>query len=252
VGKRGIIPMSSIQDDRGYNQGYKPSRSLDVRNQRRCCYILDRMELNAETKILEIGCGTGELSHMMAQKTDCKILGIDICAPFIEQARKNFNLSNLEFKTLDFNDADNLRKITAEYKFDYVIGNGILHHLYYNLDESLSNIHSLLKKGGGIIFLEPNFYNPYCLLIFNIKLFRKLARLEPDEMTFTGKIITRKLEKAFFSDIKVEYRDFLVPGTPEFLIKPVITIGGMIEKIPVLNMTAQSIYIFARKERLSD
>jgi 2-polyprenyl-3-methyl-5-hydroxy-6-metoxy-1,4-benzoquinol methylase len=240
--------MSSIQDDRGYNQGYRPSKSLDVRNQRRCRYILDRMEPSAGAKILEIGCGTGELSYMMAEKSGCKVMGIDICAPFIEQARKNFNLPNLEFQILDFNDAGNLKDVTAECKFDYVVGNGILHHLYYSLDESLDNIYSLLKKGGKIIFLEPNFYNPYCLLIFNIGLFRKLARLEPDEMTFTKKAITRKLEEAFFSDIEVEYRDFLVPGTPDFLIEPVVSIGGVIEKIPVLNMTAQSIYISARKQ----
>ncbi len=239
--------MSSIQDDRGYNQGYRPSKSLEVRNQRRCSYILSGMDLNAESKVLEIGCGTGELSHMMAQNTDCKILGIDICIPFIEQARKNFSLPNLEFKTLDFNDADNLKKIMEKYKFDYIVGNGILHHLYYNLDESLSNIHSLLNKDGKIIFLEPNFYNPYCLLIFNIKLFRRLARLEPGEKTFTRKAITRKLKKASFSDINAEYRDYLVPGIPDFLIKPVVLIGDIIEKIPVLNMTAQSIYISARK-----
>lgn len=214
--------------------------------------MLAKMALTANSTILEIGCGTGELSYMMAQKTDAKILGVDICVPFIEQARENFKLPNLGFKMFDFNNADNLREVTAEYKFDYVVGNGILHHLYYNLDEALFKIHSLLKEGGKIIFLEPNFYNPYCLLIFKVKLFRKLARLEPDEMTFTKKAITRKLCKTFFSDISVEYRDFLVPGTPEFLIKPVILIGDMIEKIPILNMMAQSIYISAKKEKSSD
>jgi 2-polyprenyl-3-methyl-5-hydroxy-6-metoxy-1,4-benzoquinol methylase len=205
------------------------------------------MELEAEKKILEIGCGTGELAYMMAQKTGSKILGVDICVPFIEQAGKNYNLPNLEFQILDFNDKDSLRKLTAEYKFDYVVGNGILHHLYYNMDEALGNIHSLLNTGGKIVFLEPNFYNPYCLLIFKIKLFRKLARLDPCETTFTKTFITRKLKNAAFTDIKVEYRDFLVPGTPEALIKPVILIGNIVEKIPVLKMIAQSIYISARK-----
>ncbi len=243
--------MASIQDDRGYNQGYKPSKSLEVRDKRRCGYILSKMELNPEKKILEIGCGTGELAYMMAQQTNCKILGMDICVRFIEQARKNFNLPNLEFKVLDFNDADNLKKVTEEHRFDYIVGNGILHHLYYNMGEALSNINSLLKTGGKIIFLEPNFYNPYCLLIFKIKFFRKLARLEPGETTFTKRAITKKLEKALFSDIEVEYRDFLVPGTPDFLIEPVVLIGDMIEKIPVLNMLAQSIYISARKKELA-
>ena len=82
-------------------------------------------------------------------------------------------------------------------------------------------------------------------------MFRKLARLEPGEKTFTRKVITRKLKEASFSDINVEYRDFLVPGTPYFLIKPVVLIGDIIEKIPGLNMTAQSIYISARKPGLS-
>lgn len=214
---------------------------------RRCGYILSRMESGTEKKILEIGCGTGELAYMMAEKTDSKILGVDICVPFIEQARKNYSLPNLEFQILDFNDKDSLKKLTGEYKFDYVVGNGILHHLYYNMDEALGNIHSLLKTGGKIVFLEPNFYNPYCLLIFKIKPFRKLARLEPGETTFTKTFITGKLKKASFTDIKVEYRDFLVPGTPEALIKPVILLGDMVEKLPVLNMLAQSIYISARK-----
>ena len=239
--------MASIQDDRGYNQGYKPSKSLEIRDQRRCGYILSRMELETEKKILEIGCGTGELAYMMARKADSKILGVDICTPFIEQARKNYSLSNLEFKILDFNDKDSLKKLTAAYKFDYVVGNGILHHLYHNMDEALGNIHSLLKTGGKIVFLEPNFYNPYCLLIFKIKLFRRLARLEPGETTFTKRAIIKKLKKALFSDIEVKYRDFLVPGTPEAIIKPVVLIGDMVEKIPGLKMMAQSIYISARK-----
>lgn len=237
----------AIQDNRGYNQKYKLSRALELREQRRCGYILNKMEPDPEKKILEIGCGTGELAYMMAQKTNCKILGVDICVPFIEQARKNFSLPNLEFKVLDFNDADNLKKATEEQRFDYVVGNGILHHLYYNMDEALANINSLLKTGGKIIFLEPNFYNPYCLIIFKIKFFRKLAKLEPGETTFTKRAITKKLKKALFSDIEVEYRDFLVPGTPDFLIKPVVMVGDMIERIPALNMLAQSIYISARK-----
>ena len=239
--------LMAIQDNRGYNQKYKPSKALELREQRRCGYILNKMEPGTDKKILEIGCGTGELAHMIAQKTDCKILGVDICVPFIEQARRNFSRSNLEFEVLDFNDADNLKKVTAECKFDYVVGNGILHHFYYNLDEVLGNIHSLLKNGGEIIFLEPNFYNPYCLLIFKIKLFRKLARLEPGESTFTKNTIAGKLKNASFADITVEYRDFLVPGTPGFLIKPVVLLGGIIEKVPGLNMMAQSIYISARK-----
>jgi len=83
--------MASIQDDRGYNQGFKPSKAMDVRMERRCDYMISQMELSKQNiRILEIGCGTGEISHFLANKTKAQILGTDICLPFIENSRKNY------------------------------------------------------------------------------------------------------------------------------------------------------------------
>jgi len=98
-----------------------------------------------------------------------------------------------------------------------------------------------------MVFQDPNFYNPYCLLIFNIPVFRKMARLEPGEMSFTRRFIGQKLRDAGFTSVKVEYRDFLVPGVADFMIAPSIALGDIAEKIPVLNMLAQSLYIYAEK-----
>jgi 2-polyprenyl-3-methyl-5-hydroxy-6-metoxy-1,4-benzoquinol methylase len=239
--------MPSIQDDRGFNQGFKPSRSLDIRTERRCDYMIGRMDLKKNVRILEIGCGTGQLSHMIAKKTGKKVLGTDICKPFIAEAKANYRLPNLEYGILDFNDPKSIAAVTKNHKFDYLVGNGILHHLYYNLESSLKNINKLLAKDGKIIFLEPNFFNPYCLLIFKVAPFRKLARLEPDENTFTRRRITKILSKTGFDKIGIEYRDFLVPGIPGFLVGPVISAGNILEKIPFLKMLAQSIYITAGK-----
>ena len=58
---------------------------------------------------------------------------------------------------LDFN---KLEQVNGR-KFDYIIGNGILHHLYHHLDEALKTLYSLLNDQGRIVFLEPNIYNPY-------------------------------------------------------------------------------------------
>jgi 2-polyprenyl-3-methyl-5-hydroxy-6-metoxy-1,4-benzoquinol methylase len=240
--------MPSIRDDRGYNQGYRPSKSLDVRNRRRCRYMLERMKKDAGTSTLEIGCGTGALSFMIAGQTAGRVTGSDICAPFIAQARKNYKLKNLSYMILDFNSIKDVKKRLGKSKFDNVVGNGILHHLYYNLDESLKNINSLLKKGGAIVFQEPNIFNPYCFLIFNIPIFRKMARLEPGEMAFSPAFIRKKLANAGFENIIIEYRDFLVPGIPDSLISLSIAAGDIIEKIPVLNMAAQSIFITANKK----
>lgn len=234
--------MTTIKDARGYSQGYKPSLAMTVRTKRRCDYIINRMSLTTKlVDILEIGCGTGEISHLLAQKTSKQVLGTDISKLFIDSARENFNLPNLKFEVLDFNNAKQL----TDKKFDYIVGNGILHHLFYGLDHSLENMYRLLATGGKLIFLEPNIYNPYCSLIFKIPSLRKMTHLEPSEMAFSKKFIKTKLAKHGFANIEVAYRDFLLPNTPQFLIKTVIGLGSWLERIPLLNMLSQSIFISA-------
>jgi hypothetical protein len=43
----------------------------------------------------------------------------------------------------------------------------------------------------------------------------------------------------------VEYKDFLLPGIPDFLITPSVVVGDVLEKMPVLNKVSQSIFISA-------
>lgn len=233
--------MASIKDERGFNQGFKPSQALTIRTERRVDYIINQFENKQDLQILEIGCGTGEISFSVASKLNGNVFGADLSATFVKHASSMYRLPNLKFEVLDFNNPDKL----YDKKFDYIIGNGILHHLYYNLDASLKNIGLLLKPNGKIIFLEPNFFNPYILLIFNIPPLRKWAKLEPDEMTFTRKFINKKLLNAGFSNIKIEFKDFLLPGVPAIAIGPSIAAGNILEKIPILKALSQSIYISA-------
>ena len=240
--------MASIQDDRGYNQGFKPSKAMDIRMKRRSDYMIDQFDKSKkQINVLEIGCGTGEIAYFIAKKAKANVIGTDICLPFIEKCRQEYSAPNLSFEVLDFNDAKSIKKVIGDKKFDYIIGNGILHHLFYGLDESLANINKLLAVGGKMIFLEPNILNPYCALIFQVPFLRKLVKLEPEEMAFSKKHITKKLQATKYNKIKIEHKDFLIPGTPEILINPVITVGEIVEKIPMLNKLSQSIYISASK-----
>lgn len=240
--------MASIKDDRGYNQGFKPSKAMGVRIERRCDYMISQMDMGKkDMRILEIGCGTGDISFLLSKKSSAQVLGTDICSPFIEDSRKQHSSPNLEYEVLDFNDLKSVNKIIGGNKFDYIVGNGILHHLYCELDNDLVSINHLLKIDGKIIFLEPNILNPYCFIIFKFPFFRKLANLEPAEMAFTKNFITKKLINSGYKNIKVEYKDFLIPGTPPFLINPIINIGKMVEKMTLLNRLSQSIYVTASK-----
>ena len=233
--------MKNVTDDRGYNQIWVESEGTRISGLRRAQMVLDRMDPIEGRSVLEIGCGTGRAANYIAEKSKMQVLGIDLCEPFIETARKTYKLPNLIFDVLDFNKPDDLKSR----KFDYITGNGILHHLYYHLDETLVNIRLLLKENGKIIFMEPNVQNPLAYVIFKNAYFRKKFKLEPDEMAFSKKYITEKLHKAGYRKITVTYKDFLLPGLPGFLIKPTISFGNFAEKIPGLRVMSQSIFIEA-------
>jgi 2-polyprenyl-3-methyl-5-hydroxy-6-metoxy-1,4-benzoquinol methylase len=233
--------QTSIVDERGYNQGFKETAALVKRMERRADWMIHDMDDAPGKKILEIGCGTGYVSWYIAKKTTMQVLGSDLSELFIEQAKKKYILPNLSFERLDFNEAAN----SVHNKFDYIIGNGILHHLYYHLDQALITMKNLLNAQGRMIFMEPNIYNPYIFSIFRNRALRKWARLEPDEMAFSKSFIKEKLENLGYTDITVQYKDFLLPGVPGFLIEPSILAGNILEKTP-LKIVSQSILISAK------
>jgi 2-polyprenyl-3-methyl-5-hydroxy-6-metoxy-1,4-benzoquinol methylase len=241
--------MSSIKDEKGYNQSFVKTFAQDIRIQRRFDYMINQMDIEytdpKNINVLEIGCAEGDGLKYLVSKTGFTALGTDISQLFINQARID-SIPNLSFEVVDFNDESSFVGEMEYSKFDYIIGNGILHHLYYNLENSLINLRKLLKPNGKIIFIEPNLYNPYIFLIFKIMKLRRLANLEPDEMAFTDKYIKKLVIKAGFSDCKTEIRDFLLPNTPKWLIKPVIILGSLLEKTFLKNI-AQSIFIVAVK-----
>ena len=235
--------MASIKDDRGFNQGFEEVPSTVIRFERRADKMISEMEIAPDKTVLEIGCGTGRVAHFIAEKTGMNILGTDLCEPFVEEANRNYATDKLKFEVLDFNKPVQV----AGRKFDYIVGNGILHHLYDNLDQVLATMRDLLNTNGKIIFWEPNLYNPYIYFIFSYESLRKKANLEPDEMAFTNSFIAKKLEAVNYRNVKVEFRDFLLPGIPEFLVKPSIAVGDIIERVPLANRVSQSLFIVAQK-----
>ena len=233
--------------EHGYNQGWSGGLSTRIRGERRAELIVSKMAPDPSQRMLEIGCGRGEIARYIASRTGVQVLGVDRSERFVNeanaQAQAQAQDGNAHFEVLDFTKPDEI----LGRRFDYVVGNGILHHLYHELTESLKVIRNLLVDDGRIVFLEPNLHNPYVFLIFEQAGLRRLAKLEPDEMAFTRRFAIDALRKAGYREIEVEYRDFLIPGVPNWSIRPLVSFGRVAEGVPGLKHLAQSLFISARR-----
>jgi SAM-dependent methyltransferase len=235
--------MAHITDDRGYNQVFKPVKAMEVRTQRRAQAILDAMTGAPPRDILELGSGTGELSAFLAEKTGARVVGADICEPFVRAAAEKYPGPRLSFQVLDLLRSDLDQQLGR--RFDYVVGNGILHHLHDELPAVLPRLKAILNPQGRLIFWEPNLHNPYVFLIFSFGPLRKWAKLEPAEMAFTRSGLAATFRGAGFSQVDISRRDFLLPNTPDALIRPVVALGDVAERLPGVNGLAQSLFISA-------
>ena len=117
-------------------------------------------------RVLDYGCGRGRLSLNILSR-GAHVCGIDISPVYISEAIQTiaqngypdnrYSLRVMDAHTLEYENST----------FDFVFGEGILHHL--NIWVALSEIHRVLKIGGRVIILEPLADNPL------LRLFRLLT-----------------------------------------------------------------------------
>ena len=231
-----------LQDERGFNQVFAPVGSTPLRMRRRNDWFLERAREFGARRVLEIGCGLGDAAAYLAAGLEGEVVAVDLSEAFIGQARERHGAANLRFEALDLLGENALSLGT----FDMVFGNGILHHLVVRLPEVLAGLRKLTNPGGGMAFIEPNFRNPSCAVIFGTAWGRRLAKLEPDEMAFTRGELQTALAQANWSDIRVDTRDFLVPGLPVSLIPPILAIEPALEAAAATRWLAQSHFIVGR------
>jgi SAM-dependent methyltransferase len=131
------------------------------------------------SRLLDYGCGWGETSIEYYEK-GAYVTGIDISEKFINAANNEFDSRGYDKNRYQFikMDAHNLQ--FDDGAFDYVVGDGILHHL--DTEKALSEIYRVLKPGGKVILFEPLAGNPL------LKIFRLLTprARTVDEKPITG------------------------------------------------------------------
>ncbi len=231
----------AVQDERGFNQLFAPVGSTPLRAKRRHDWFVAEAKRNGARRILELGCGTGDAAAKVAAGTNAEVVAVDFSDTFLDHARSTHSATNLRFEKLDLFQ-DDLEQLG---RFDLIFGNGILHHLVRNLDDTLLALRVLSNPGGSIAFIEPNFLNPYCAFIFGTSVGRRFAKLEPDEMAFTPGELRRAVAKAGWRNVTVTTRDFLLPGLPMPVAQAILAAEPALEATMITRWLAQSHFVSA-------
>jgi len=112
--------------------------------------IIREAEIKENSKILDAGCGTGELLYILSKNKKLKLYGIDVSDKMLEVAEKKLGKrANLKLSSVEKMDFKN------NY-FDYVFSEDAFHH-YADYDLVMKNFYGILRKGGKLIIADFNF-----------------------------------------------------------------------------------------------
>jgi len=146
----------SLLHDQNYlkNDQYRQGDHLDARVQLHKRFstnpqvyfewMLDLLKIDQEAKILDVGCGTGELWAANLQRLPAGLQGIllDLSAGMAVSARKN-----LPVQAFIFGCADVQSLPFEDYRFDCVVANYMLYHVP-DISSAVRELRRVLKPGG--------------------------------------------------------------------------------------------------------
>ena len=126
--------------------------------------------------VLEVGCGTGQLTNFLGMTYNRRVFGSDMCLHSLRLAqgfRDRCRIQNASFVQMNL-----FRPAFREQAFDLVVSNGVLHHTADPLG-AFKSISRLVQPGGFIII---GLYNKIGRLTTDFKRF--LFRVSADKFAF--------------------------------------------------------------------
>ncbi len=145
-------------------------------------YIINRFKISENAQVLELGCGRGEHLREFV-KNKINIIGIDKFDDALKMNKeKFFKKIDIQKDKLPFDDDT----------FDFIISKSLIEH--FNYPDFFSEVYRVMKKGGVVISLTPDW--EYCYKNF----YDDITHIRP----FTSNSL-KELHQTFnFKDIKIE------------------------------------------------
>lgn len=187
----GLSPYWKGGGTKGYVRGLAVEKFLRA--------VKDRNLSNSEVRVLDAGCGQGELSVYLAA-LGFQVVGVDIskeaCMSASRLAKKMGVSRNCQFK------AESLEEISlADDSVDYVLGMAALHH-FIKYEGVAQELNRVLKETGEMFFADSFGENRAYHIFHNKEQMHRLGDV----------ILTRELIKIFFagSDVTLTPTDWFV------------------------------------------
>ncbi len=128
------------------------SNNISYWNHNFVYYKWVKKQVKDKEKILDVGCGNGELAVYLAKDNNC-IVGIDPYNSCIERAQKmTKNYNNISFEVSSFEDFD-----SSSDSFDAVVFIASFHHMV--AVDAIEKAKKILRRGGKIVIVgcaRPN------------------------------------------------------------------------------------------------
>lgn len=104
-------------------------------------------------RVLDLGVGDGIWSVILAEQ-GAHVVSVEVSPRQVELARERMAVNNI-FWDARVGSAFTLKIDLAPARFDLIFGQGVLHHLTFDLPRVYLDCSNLLEDGGYAIFVEP-------------------------------------------------------------------------------------------------
>ncbi len=126
------------------------SANIDKRWRRLVAQKLKHVLENPNALVLDVACGTGDLSLELQKNARAKIFGTDFCRPMLDIA---FDKNEKNSVKISYIEADGMNLSFSDTCFDAAtIAFGLRN--FSNWHEGLRELHRILKPGGKLVILE--------------------------------------------------------------------------------------------------
>ena len=159
--------------------------------------VIELMDLTSDESVLDVGCGTGTLTSMIAERINGRgsIFGVDLSSRMIEVAQKK---THKQRNRVEYRVATSLALPFDSETFGVVVTSLIYHQLmsWQERVKTVSEIWRVLRPGGRYVSAEFTRFTSGNLLITHDSLIHRIPLFSPALLEESGFHITEKVKTA--------------------------------------------------------